>query len=113
MLKKNLICASLLLTIAFAAPSTFSQTIVADAAKQVTKASQISADEAMKRTRLMVEQVVKDSYPELKDADIQVQTFRSESVHFTINLFVFLMVKMGKHVVGWDLLEGCLIVQEL
>jgi hypothetical protein len=82
MLKKNLICASLLLTLAFVTPSALAQTSVAEVPNQSAKARQVSADDAIERTRLLVEQIVKASYPELKDADIQVQIFRSESDYF-------------------------------
>jgi hypothetical protein len=82
MFKPSLLRVSLFLTFTFVAPPAFAQTSVAEVPNQTATAHQILTDDAIQRTRLLVEQIVKASYPELKDADIQVQTFRSESDYF-------------------------------
>jgi hypothetical protein len=54
----------------------------AAAASQSAKARPLADGEAIQRTRSMVGQVLKDSYPELSSADIQVQSFASKSDYF-------------------------------
>lgn len=85
MFKAFLIRASLLLASACVLPSAFAQSIVADGAYQKPQPITGNRQSAIERTRLIVEQVLKDSYPELKDATIQVQTFRSEADYFRMS----------------------------
>jgi hypothetical protein len=79
MFKSFLMGVSLLWTLALVAPSAFARQIVAGALPQNAQAS---PQTAVERTLLIVKQVLQDSYPELKDADIQVQTFQSEADYF-------------------------------
>lgn len=76
------ICGWLALIVAFGLPSTQARNRPAFDAGQAAKTQSISADEAMRRTRLIVEEVIRDSYPELKDATIRVQSFDSASDYF-------------------------------
>jgi hypothetical protein len=72
MLKIFLIRASLLLMLPVA---------VASAQAHANAVNQ-NPQSAIDRTRSIVAQIVKESYPELKNADIQVQAFNSESDYF-------------------------------
>jgi hypothetical protein len=77
-----LIRATLFLMLVFGSSSALAQNSVIDAANLQATAQQIANVEAIKRTQRIVEEVVKASYPELKDADIQVQSFHSASDYF-------------------------------
>lgn len=68
--------------LAFAAPSIIEQNAVASASGQPCSALLVSNDDAIRRTQVLVEQLIKDSYPELTNADIQVQTFASAADYF-------------------------------
>lgn len=52
-----------------------------DATLQTT-APQITDGQAINRTQAIVDEVIKASYPELKNADVQVETFHSASDYF-------------------------------
>jgi hypothetical protein len=87
MLKSRLIRTLLGLTLAFAAPMSLAQNLVVNPAPRKAQSAignpiQRTALTAIERTRLLVEEIVKSSYPELKNADIQVQTFNSASDYF-------------------------------
>jgi hypothetical protein len=77
-----LIRAALLLMLVFGLPPALAQNSLTAAANLQITAQQITNAEAIKRTQLIVQEVVKASYPELKNADIQVQTFHSASDYF-------------------------------
>jgi hypothetical protein len=82
MRKTFLIRGALFLLLLSDVPSTLAQNPLTDVVNLQVTAQQISNSEAIKRTELIVQEVVKASYPELKDADIQVQTFHSASDYF-------------------------------
>jgi hypothetical protein len=87
MLKSFLTRALLGLTIALAPTSLFAQTFVVDLSPQKTQSAignpiQRTALTAIEQTRLLVEEIVRVSYPELKHADIQVQSFNSAADYF-------------------------------
>jgi hypothetical protein len=71
-----------LLMLVFGAPSVLAQNRLTDVVTLQATTPQTGNAEAIKRTQLIVEEVVKASYPELKNADIQLQVFHSESDYF-------------------------------
>jgi hypothetical protein len=78
-----LIVVWLWLTLVFAGPTSFAQNLVLNPAAPRKAPSAIrNPQSAIERTRLLVEEIVKHSYPELTNADIQVQTFNSASDYF-------------------------------
>jgi hypothetical protein len=82
MLKSFLIRALLGLTLALAVPTPLARPLAVDLAPQKTQSATGNRQSAIEQTRLLVEEVVKASYPELKNADIQVQTFESAADYF-------------------------------
>jgi hypothetical protein len=62
---------------------------------QSAKTDSASDAEAIRRTRLIIEQVVKEAYPELISADLQVKTFTSSSDYFRTS-FAFARFLTGR-----------------
>src|ERR1051325_1345829 len=82
MFKLPFIRASLLLVALVGLRAEFTPGVVVAHANQSAAAGQVSGDEAIRRTWLIIEQVIRDSYPELKGADIQIKTFNSDADYF-------------------------------
>jgi multidrug efflux pump subunit AcrB len=82
MRKSFFISAVLFLMLGAGVPSALAQNSSADVATLQATAPHITDIEAINRTQLIVEEVIKASYPELKSASIHVQTFHSASDYF-------------------------------